>query len=262
MTLTLIAGPCVIEDAALCLTIAEHLAALRSRLGIHVIFKASFDKANRSSGSSFRGPGLDQGLAVLNQVREHSGLPLLTDVHQSDQVEAVARVVDVLQIPAFLCRQTDLVQACGAMAARYGRAVNVKKAPYMAASDMAGVRDKLRHSGAQDIWLTERGSSFGYHDLIVDFRNLPQLRELGCRVIFDATHAVQQPGALGQRSGGQPRYIAPLAAAAAAVGIDGLFLEVHPEPQRGLSDASSMLPLAELEPLLERVLQIQKASLG
>lgn len=255
---TLIAGPCVIESESLCLQVAAHLAELREQLQIQVVFKASFDKANRTSGSSFRGPGIDEGLRVLERVRQESGLPVLTDVHESHQVEPVARVVDVLQIPAFLCRQTDLVSACGAMAKLYGRTVNVKKGQFMAASEMRGVRDKLQAAGAHSIWLTERGNSFGYHDLIVDFRNIPRLRSLGCKVVLDATHAVQKPGALGNRSGGNPEFIDTLATAGAAAGIDGLFLEVHPEPSRGLSDASTMLSLSQIHPLVAKICRIRK----
>jgi 2-dehydro-3-deoxyphosphooctonate aldolase (KDO 8-P synthase) len=255
---TLIAGPCVIESESLCLRVAAHLAELREQLKIQVVFKASFDKANRTSGSSFRGPGLDQGLRVLERVRQASGLPVLTDVHEGHQAEPVAEVVDVLQVPAFLCRQTDLVQSCGSAAKKHARTVNVKKGQFLAASDMAAVRDKLVQAGAASIWFTERGTSFGYHDLVVDFRNLPRLRELGCPVILDATHAVQQPGALGGSSGGQPDFIEPLAAAGAAVGINGLFLEVHPEPKRGLSDATTMLHLERLRPLIQRVLRIRE----
>ena len=255
---TLIAGPCVIESENLCLLVAAHLAELSEQLKVQVVFKASFDKANRTSSSSFRGPGLDEGLRVLERVRQVSGLPVLTDVHECYQAEPVAEVVDVLQVPAFLCRQTDLVQSCGSAARRHARTVNVKKGQFLAANEMAAVRDKLVQAGAASIWLTERGTSFGYHDLVVDFRNLPRLRQLGCPVILDATHAVQQPGALGGSSGGQPDFIEPLAAAGAAVGIDGLFLEVHPEPQTGMSDATTMLPLERLQPLIQRVLRIRE----
>jgi 2-dehydro-3-deoxyphosphooctonate aldolase (KDO 8-P synthase) len=226
---------------------------------IDVVFKASFDKANRSSGGSFRGPGMQEGLEILAMVRQVSGLPVLTDVHECHQVETAAQIVDVIQIPAFLCRQTDLVQQCAAMARRYDRTVNVKKGQFMAASEMAGVRDKLRTAGANSIWLTERGNSFGYHDLVVDFRNIPRLKMLGCEVFLDATHAIQKPGALGRHSGGSPEFIESIALAGAAVGVDGLFLEVHPTPQEGLSDASTMLDLAQLSPLIAKTCRIRLA---
>ena len=255
----LIAGPCVIESEALCLAIAERLKAISGELGIPVIFKASFDKANRSSGGSFRGPGVEGGLAVLGEVKQRLGLPVLTDIHESHQAAAVAEVVDVLQIPAFLCRQTDLLLAAAEAVRGTDKTINVKKGQFLAPWDMAQVVNKLRDAGVTNLWLTERGSSFGYNTLVVDYRGLPQLRGLGCPVIFDATHSVQQPGGQGTTSGGQREYVAPLARAAMAVGVDGLFMEVHPDPSRALSDGPNMVPLDRLEPLLEQLMAIRSA---
>jgi 2-dehydro-3-deoxyphosphooctonate aldolase (KDO 8-P synthase) len=259
MPLTLIAGPCVIESRELALDVAERVKAITDRLGITYVFKASFDKANRSSGGSFRGPGVDEGLAVLAEVKERLGLPVLTDIHESHQAAPVAAVVDVLQIPAFLCRQTDLLLAAAAAVAGTDKVINVKKGQFLAPWDMAQVVAKLKDAGAGRIWLTERGSSFGYNTLVVDFRSLPQLRALDCPVIFDATHSVQQPGGRGTSSGGQREFVAPLARAAVAVGVDGLFMEVHPDPERALSDGPNMVPLHRLEPLLEQLLAIRAA---
>ena len=256
---TLIAGPCVIESSELVDQVAETLAGIGQRLGIRVVFKASFDKANRSSGRSFRGPGLTEGLAVLAAVRERHGLPILTDIHESQQAAAVAEVVDVLQIPAFLCRQTDLLLAAAAAVRDRPTVINVKKAQFLAPWDMAQVVAKLEEAGARRLWLTERGSCFGYNTLVVDFRSLPQLAALGHPVIFDATHAVQQPGGQGHCSGGQRDFVAPLARAAMAVGVDGLFLEVHPDPERALSDGPNMVPLHRLEALLTQLLAIRAA---
>ena len=255
--LTLIAGPCVIESPELVFAIAERLQEIGNRLGINPIFKASFDKANRSSGSSFRGPGVEGGLAVLAEVKRRFGLRLLTDIHESHQAAPVAEVVDVLQIPAFLCRQSDLLLAAAAATAGTDKVINVKKGQFLAPWDMAQVVKKLRDAGAANVWLTERGSSFGYNTLVVDYRSLPQLQGLGCPVIFDATHSVQQPGGLGSASGGQREFVAPLARAAVAVGVDGLFMEVHPDPENALSDGPNMVPLHRLEPLLEQLLAIR-----
>jgi 2-dehydro-3-deoxyphosphooctonate aldolase (KDO 8-P synthase) len=257
MSFTLIAGPCVIESPELVFQVAERMQAIAQRLGITYIFKASFDKANRSSGGSFRGPGVSEGLAVLKEVKERFGLPVLTDIHESQQAAPVAEVVDVLQIPAFLCRQTDLLLAAAEAVRGTDKTINVKKGQFLAPWDMAQVVTKLREAGVENLWLTERGSSFGYNTLVVDFRSLPQLRALGCPVIFDATHSVQQPGGRGTSSGGQREFVAPLARAAAAVGIDGLFMEVHPDPDRGLSDGPNMVPLHRVEPLLEQLLAIR-----
>jgi 2-dehydro-3-deoxyphosphooctonate aldolase (KDO 8-P synthase) len=250
----LISGPCVLEDDRLNLEIAETLARLGEELRIPVIFKASFDKANRSSLASARGPGLEEGLERLRRVKEASGLPLLTDVHETAQCAAAAEVVDVLQIPAFLCRQTDLLLAAGTT----GRPVNVKKGQWMAPEEMHGAVTKLRTAGAPGVAVTERGTFFGYGNLVVDMRSFPRLRDTGeARVVFDGTHSVQRPGEGGGVSGGEPRFIPPLVRAAVAAGADALFLEVHPEPSRAPSDATNMLPLERLRPLLEEVLAIR-----
>ena len=259
MTFTLIAGPCVIESRDLALEVAERVKAITDRLGIRYVFKASYDKANRSSGGSFRGPGVAEGLAVLAEVKERFGLPVLTDIHESQQAAPVAEVVDVLQIPAFLCRQTDLLLAAAEAVRGTEKTINVKKGQFLAPWDMAQVVKKLREAGVQNLWLTERGSSFGYNTLVVDYRGLPQLQALECPVIFDATHSVQQPGGQGSSSGGQREFVAPLARAAMAVGVDGLFMEVHPDPQQALSDGPNMVPLHRLEPLLEQLLAIRTA---
>ena len=266
MSFTLIAGPCVIESRELVFEVAEQVKEITDRLGINYIFKASFDKANRSSGGSFRGPGMEQGLAVLGQLKQELGVQLLTDIHESHQAAAVAQVVDVLQIPAFLCRQTDLLVAAAAAVQNPDAAasvVNVKKGQFLAPWDMAQVVSKLREAGlqgSQQLWLTERGTSFGYNTLVVDMRSLPQLRQLGCPVIFDATHSVQQPGGRGSSTGGQREFVAPLARAAMAVGVDGLFIETHPNPDQALSDGPNMVPLQRLEPLLEQLLAIRAAA--
>jgi 2-dehydro-3-deoxyphosphooctonate aldolase (KDO 8-P synthase) len=251
--LTLIAGPCVIESRDLVFEVAEAVNAICKKLGVQYIFKASFDKANRTSASTFRGPGVTAGLAVLQEVKDKLGLPVLTDIHESSHVEQVAEVVDVLQIPAFLCRQTDLLMA----AAATGKAINVKKGQFLSPQEMSQVAQKLRTAGVENLLLTERGNSFGYNTLVVDFRSLPQLQSFGCPVIFDATHSVQQPGGQGGTSGGQREYVAPLARAAVAVGVDGLFMEIHPNPDKALSDGPNMLPLHRLEPLLKQLLAIR-----
>jgi len=251
--LTLIAGPCVIENRDLVFEVAEAVNAVCKKLGVQYIFKASFDKANRTSASTFRGPGVTAGLAVLQEVKDKLGLPVLTDIHESSHVAEVAEVVDVLQIPAFLCRQTDLLMA----AAATGKAINVKKGQFLSPQEMSQVAQKLRAAGVENLLLTERGNSFGYNTLVVDFRSLPQLQGFGCPVIFDATHSVQQPGGQGGTSGGQREYVAPLARAAVAVGVDGLFMEIHPNPDKALSDGPNMLPLHRLEPLLKQLLAIR-----
>ncbi|MBP5585202.1 MAG: 3-deoxy-8-phosphooctulonate synthase [Lentisphaeria bacterium] len=247
--LAVFAGPCVAESRDLCLRVAEHLMKVCDKLGVQYIFKASFDKANRSSGESFRGPGIDAGLAMLAAVKEQFGLPVVTDVHESAQAAQVAAVADFLQIPAFLCRQTDLLVACAAT----GRPVNVKKGQFLAPEDMAGVIGKLRAAGCRDILLTERGTTFGYHNLVVDMRSLAAMRALGVPVVFDATHSVQLPGGLGKASGGQRQYVPYLARAAAAVGIDALFLEVHPDPDHALSDGPNSLDFTAAEQTIEQV---------
>jgi len=259
MSFTLIAGPCVIESRDLAFEVAERVKAITDRLGIRYIFKASFDKANRSSGGSFRGPGVEQGLAVLADIKKQLGLPVLTDIHESQQAAPVAQVVDALQIPAFLCRQTDLLLAAAEAIRGTEKTINVKKGQFLAPWDMAQVVNKLREAGVENLWLTERGSSFGYNTLVVDYRGLPQLQALGCPVIFDATHSVQQPGGRGSSSGGQREFVAPLARAAMAVGVDGLFMEVHPDPEQGLSDGPNMVPLHRLEALLVQLQAIRSA---
>lgn len=251
--LFLIAGPCVIESEALCLTIAEELRRIADKLDMLIIFKSSFDKANRTSGSSFRGPGLDEGLRVLEKVRKETELPVLTDVHTPEQVRSVAEVVDVIQTPAFLARQTDLIEA----AAASGKPVNFKKAQFMAPHDMKPLIAKAREAAEQarvpsdQFMVCERGTSFGYNNLVVDIRSLVVMRETDCPVIFDATHSAQQPGALGDRSGGQREFIPHLVRAAAAVGVDGLFVETHPDPSCALSDAATSWPLGQLAGLLQ-----------
>jgi 2-dehydro-3-deoxyphosphooctonate aldolase (KDO 8-P synthase) len=253
----LIAGPCVAESLDLCREVASALCRMAAEAGVGLIFKASFDKANRTSGESYRGRGMEEGLAILAAIRAEFHLPVLTDVHETWQCGIVAEVCDVLQIPAFLCRQTDLVLA----AAGTGRAVNVKKGQFLAPWDMRSVTRKVESTGNRSLLLTERGASFGYNTLVVDMTSLPQMRTLGYPVVFDATHSVQRPGAGpgGSVSGGQREHIAPLARAAAAVGIDALFLEVHPRPEEGLSDAATMLALSDVPSLLRRIVAIDRA---
>jgi 2-dehydro-3-deoxyphosphooctonate aldolase (KDO 8-P synthase) len=252
----LIAGPCVLEDDALNLRVGEALATIARDMGVPVIFKASFDKANRSRPDAPRGPGLDAGLRALERVGEATGLPLLTDVHEAAQAATVAEVCDVLQIPAFLCRQTDLLVAAGAT----GAFVNVKKGQWMSPEQMAGAAAKTRQAGAAGVALTERGTFFGYGDLVVDMRSFRRLREAaGVPSIFDGTHSVQRPGTADGASGGDPEYTRPLVLAATAAGVDGLFLEVHPEPRTAPSDASNMLRLEALPPLLRDVLAVRDA---
>ena len=250
--LTLIAGPCIVESLNLCREIASTVKPLCEEIGFNYIFKASFDKANRTSGGSFRGKGLDAGLDALATIKSEFGLPVTTDVHEPWQAEKVAEVVDLLQIPAFLCRQTDLLLA----SAETGKAVNVKKGQFLAPWDMANVVKKLADTGNQSILQTERGVSFGYNTLVVDMTSLPQMRALGFPVCLDATHSTQMPGAAGTSTGGRREMIPYLARAAAAVGIDALFMEVHPEPEKGLSDAATMFRLSELGDLLRQVKQI------
>jgi 2-dehydro-3-deoxyphosphooctonate aldolase (KDO 8-P synthase) len=259
--LALIGGPCAIENEKHALLTAERLAAIAAVRGVPFIYKSSYDKANRSSGQGYRGPGLVEGLKILRKVRETVGVPVLSDVHQVSEVAAAAEVLDVLQIPAFLCRQTDLIVA----AARTGKPVNVKKGQFMAPGDMRNVVDKVRATGNDDVLLTERGTSFGYHNLVVDMRGLVDMRELGVPVIFDATHAVQLPGGQGDRSGGERRYVPPLARAAVAVGVDALFMEMHEDPDRTLpdgrplSDGPNMLRIDDLPHLLDELVAIGRA---
>jgi 2-dehydro-3-deoxyphosphooctonate aldolase (KDO 8-P synthase) len=253
-----IAGPCVIESHDLTMSIAETLRRLADRLKVPLIFKASFDKANRTSGKSFRGPGLEEGLKTLETVRRKTGLPVTTDIHEIGHASPVAEVCDLLQIPAFLARQTDLVQAAG----RTQKAVNVKKGQFMAPWDMKHVVTKMEEVGNRRLLLTERGASFGYGQLVSDLRSIPWMQDLGCPVIFDATHSVQMPGGLGDRSGGDRRMIPYLARAAVACGCDGVFLETHPRPDQALSDGPNMIPLDELGNLVESCLRIRQALNG
>jgi 2-dehydro-3-deoxyphosphooctonate aldolase (KDO 8-P synthase) len=254
--LFLIAGPCVIENPRHPREVAARLKDITSALGIPLIFKASFDKANRSSLGSFRGPGLERGLEILAGVRERIGVPILTDVHEVAQVERAAQVADVLQIPAFLCRQTDLVLE----AARTGKIVNIKKGQFMAPWDMKGVLAKAVSTGNPNVMVTERGFTFGYNNLIVDMRSFPTLRSFGHPVIFDVTHSVQRPGGLGDRSGGDAHFIDTLGPAGVASGVDGIFMEVHENPARALSDGPNAYRLAKVKGLLQRLLRIQAAA--
>lgn len=256
---TLLAGPCLLEEDALNLRIGEALASLSKRLDLPVVFKASFDKANRSRVHAPRGPGLEEGLRRLERVRAATGLPLLTDVHEPAQAGPAAEVVDVLQLPAFLCRQTDLVLALGEAAAAHDRAVNVKKGQWMAPEEMTAVVEKLRSGGARRITVTERGTFFGYGTLVVDFRSFQRMRQAtGCTTVFDGTHSVQRPGKAEGASGGDPEHIPALVRAAVAAGCDHLFLETHPDPPSAPSDGLNMLPLADLESLLRQVLAIRE----
>lgn len=250
----LIAGPCVIENEQVVMETASRIAEIAQETGFPYIFKSSYDKANRSSIHSFRGPGLTQGLALLQKVKDQVGIPVLTDVHSVEEAERAGQVVDVLQIPAFLCRQTDLLVA----AAKTGRTVNVKKGQFLSPWDMKNVVHKLEESGTTRILLTERGATFGYNNLVVDMRALPIMRGLGYPVVFDATHSVQLPGGGGTISSGQREFIAPLARAAAAAGCDGFFMEVHPAPDTALSDGPNMVPLSALKALLQQLADIYR----
>lgn len=252
----LIAGPCVLESERLALETAQRIAEIARALNIPYIFKSSYDKANRSSGTSFRGPGLKDGLAILKKVKDQIGVPVLTDVHSEDEATEAGTVVDVLQIPAFLCRQTDLLIA----AAKTGKVVNVKKGQFLSPGEMANVVAKLEESGTRRIILTERGTTFGYNNLVVDMRALPIMRKFGYPVVFDATHSVQLPGGGGTKSAGQREFVTPLACAAAAAGCDGFFMEVHPDPDHALSDGPNMVPLHDLKQLLERLMRICQAA--
>jgi len=253
--LVIIAGPCVIESDESCIRHAAKLANVTRKAGFPLVFKSSFDKANRTSYASFRGPGLDKGLEILARVKREAGVPILTDIHEVGQVKAAAEVVDILQIPAFLSRQTDLIHA----AAATGRAVNVKKGQFLAPWDMKAVVAKVESAGNRNILLTERGASFGYNNLVTDYRSLVIMRGLGYPVIFDATHSVQLPGAGGERSGGQREFVAPLARAAVAVGVDGVFMEVHEDPDRALSDGPNSYRLDALPALLADLRRIHLA---
>ncbi|OIQ51607.1 2-dehydro-3-deoxyphosphooctonate aldolase [Pseudodesulfovibrio hydrargyri] len=254
----ILAGPCAIETREIALRTADVLAGLAAKLDIPLVYKSSFDKANRTSLTSFRGPGMEEGLAILAEVKRTTGLPVVTDIHHPEQAAPVAEVADVLQIPAFLCRQTDLLVA----AAETGRVVNVKKGQFLAPWDMKNVVDKLRAAGNDQVWLTERGSTYGYNNLVVDMRSIPQMRAFGVPVIMDATHSVQLPGGLGGASGGQREYVPVLASAAVAAGADGVFMEVHPDPDKALCDGPNSLPLAEVETLLKRLLALWEINRG
>ena len=252
--LLLIAGPCVLEDEASALAIAERLKAIAARLPVQLVFKASFDKANRTSVDAFRGPGLERGLAILRRVRESIGLPVTTDIHEPSQAAPVGKVCDLIQVPAFLARQTDLLVA----AARTGRAVNVKKGQFMAPWDMQHVVGKLAASGCRNVLLCERGTFFGYGRLVNDMRAIPQMQALGVPVVFDATHSVQEPGGLGAATGGNRAMVEPLARAATALGVDGLFFETHPAPDKSPSDGANMVPLDDFGPLLTRLVSLRQ----
>lgn len=249
--ITLIAGPCVIESAELLDTVARELTRINAKLGTDIIFKASFDKANRTSIHSFRGPGLDKGLEMLSDIKSKYGLRLTTDIHESWQAAPVGEVVDVIQIPAFLCRQTDLLVA----AAKTGKTVNIKKAQFLSGRDMRYPVEKAKDSGATEVWLTERGNSFGYNNLVVDFRNIPDMKEIVPNVIMDCTHSVQRPSAGDGKTVGDRKFVPSMALAAKAFGATGYFFEVHPDPDRGLSDAANMLELDKLEPLIEELIK-------
>jgi len=253
--LCVIAGPCVIESLDNCRQIAAEASGICAKLGLGYVFKASFDKANRTSVDSYRGPGLEKGLEILAAVKSEFSVPVLTDVHETWQVEPVAQVVDILQVPAFLCRQTDLLVACG----KSGRVVNIKKGQFLAPHDMVNAVRKVESAGNWKILLTDRGTSFGYNQLVADMTSIPSMKRTGYPVVFDATHSVQRPGGLGGASGGNREFIPTLTLAAMGAGADGLFLETHPDPDRAMSDAASQLPLTELEDLLTRALRVFKA---
>lgn len=250
-----IAGPCVIESEELLMQMAPRLAAIAESLGLDFYFKASFDKANRTSLSSFRGPGLEEGLAILQKVKDRYGVKIATDIHEPCQAQPAAQVCDILQIPAFLCRQTDLLVA----AAHTGKCINVKKAQFLAPWDMANVVRKLEDSGCHDLMLCERGSCFGYNTLVVDMTTFCEMKKFGYPVVFDATHSVQKPGGKGDCTGGNRAYVEPLAKAALAAGADALFMEVHPDPDHALSDGPNMVPLGELEAMMERLIRVYQA---
>jgi 2-dehydro-3-deoxyphosphooctonate aldolase (KDO 8-P synthase) len=250
--LVLIGGPCVIESEEHAMMMAERLVEIAARAKVPFIFKASYDKANRSSGQSYRGPGLTEGLQILKKIKERFAVPILTDIHEASHASAAAEVADILQIPAFLSRQTDLLVAAG----KTGRVVNLKKGQFLSPWEMPNAVEKVANTGNDRIILTERGASFGYQNLVVDMRAFPILRKTGCPVVFDVTHSVQLPGATGKASGGQPEFIEPLARAGTAVGVDGVFLEVHENPSKALSDGTNALPLAELPGLLGKLKQI------
>ena len=247
----IIAGPCVIESAELLDVVARKLVDINGRQNVDIIFKASFDKANRTSIKSFRGPGLEKGLEMLADIKQRYGLKILTDIHESWQAAPVGEVVDVIQIPAFLCRQTDLLVA----AAKTGRTVNIKKAQFLSGTDMRNPVEKAKDSGAKEVWLTERGNIYGYNNLVVDFRNIPDMLDITDTVVMDCTHSVQRPGGADGKTGGDRRYVPMMALAAKAFGANGWFFEVHPDPDKGLSDAANMLRLDDLEAVVESIKQ-------
>jgi 2-dehydro-3-deoxyphosphooctonate aldolase (KDO 8-P synthase) len=253
--LTLIAGPCVIENERLCLWVASSLKRTCTRLGINLIFKASFDKANRTSARSFRGPGLEEGLVILEKVRSQVGVPVLTDVHNEAQAAEAGHVVDILQIPAFLCRQTDLIEA----AAITGKVVNIKKGQFLSPQEMGQAVEKAHAAGGKKVMVTERGTTFGYNNLVADMRSIPAMKRFGCPVIFDATHSVQLPGGGGDKSSGQREFAPVLARAAIAAGANGIFIETHPRPDRALSDGPNMIPLIEMPALLKGLAKVFNA---
>lgn len=245
----ILAGPCVIEGREISLKTSAHLAGVADRLGLPLVFKSSFDKANRTSVASFRGPGMEEGLEILAEVKNETGLPVVTDIHHPEQAAMVAEVADVLQIPAFLCRQTDLLVA----AANTGKIVNIKKGQFLAPWDMKNAVEKVRASGNEQVWLTERGSTYGYNNLVVDMRSIPEMKKFDVPVVFDATHSVQLPGGLGGASGGQREYVSVLASAAVAAGANGVFMETHPDPDNAMCDGPNSLPLDQAETLLKRL---------
>ncbi len=252
--LLLIAGPCALESEELARRVAGTMQEICGRLGLSYVFKASFDKANRTSLSSYRGPGLEQGLAILARIREELQVPVISDVHDTSQITAAAEVLDIIQIPAFLCRQTDLLTAV----ARTGKPINLKKGQFVSPWDMANAVNKIREAGGTKVMLVERGASFGYNNLVVDMRALPIMRSFDCPVIYDATHSVQLPGGAGGTSGGQREFIAPLSRAAVAAGIDGLFMEVHPDPDQALCDGPNSIALDQIEGILTQLVQIRR----
>jgi 2-dehydro-3-deoxyphosphooctonate aldolase (KDO 8-P synthase) len=256
--LLLIGGPCVLESEELAREVAGELKRITARLGMSFVFKASYDKANRTSLDSFRGPGLQEGLRILGRVRDEFQVPVISDIHESSQAAPAAAVLDILQIPAFLCRQTDLLLAAG----RTGKPVNLKKGQFLSPWDMAQAVAKFKSTGNRGLLLTERGFALGYNNLVVDMRSLPVMRSLGCPVIYDATHSLQLPGAAGGSSGGQREFIPPLARAAVAAGIDGIFMEVHPQPERALCDGPNSIPLGQIESILQLLVQIHRLVAG
>jgi len=260
MSFILISGPCVIESRELVFEVAESLQKITNRLGIKYIFKASFDKANRSSGDSFRGLGFKKGLDILEEVKSKYGISVLTDIHESYQAKEVSEIVDIIQIPAYLCRQTDLLEAAAKAVEGTDKIINVKKGQFLAPWDMDQVVKKLKSFKVKNFWLTERGTTFGYNSLVVDYRSLIHLQKFNCPIIFDATHSVQQPGGQGNCSGGQREFVGPLSRAAIAVGVNGLFMEMHPNPDKALSDGPNMVPLHRAEDLLKQLIKLKEVS--